>query len=500
MPNQLLWTLTMHLIVYVSHITNTCGETQEVKIGLLLSKFCCNYKSLSNQASAISIAFEKLRADGVLPKNTTLKPIWRDTLTESEGVGNVVKFVQNDGVDIIFGSPSSMITVPVAFLTSYWNFPHITWSANSYDLTDKTKFTTLVRTVGPLSESGRLLVTLFKKFGWKQIALLYIDSGMCEYSANGLKKEFGVNNLVIMQSVVYPRNAELTDAIIDEYLSLVKQTSRIIFLCTEDHTRRFVVRACELGMCNGDFVFIYTMIYVTAQFPWKLGLPDDAIAKAGYKNMVYISRGQWVDNEAKRRMDEFLIDVVDRMAEPPWNDSYAKNNNFSADIGVSDLHDAMYLYGLWLNHTTDNELDHKDGAAFLNFSRGMHFEGISGPCDIGINGDRVPYFWVHQYVGSKVEARMVAISENMNTVINDIDGGFIWDTADGMAPRDVPKCGFYNELCLVYQATSSTTLEAEIGKEYDTTCVARTDRGNRDAKVQGRHWVKVKPVEGDGVK
>ncbi|WAR14306.1 GCY6-like protein [Mya arenaria] len=266
MPNQLLWTLTMHLIVYVSHITNTCGETQEVKIGLLLSKFCCNYKSLSNQASAISIAFEKLRADGVLPKNTTLKPIWRDTLTESEGVGNVVKFVQNDGVDIIFGSPSSMITVPVAFLTSYWNFPHITWSANSYDLTDKTKFTTLVRTVGPLR--------------------------MCEYSANGLKKEFGVNNLVIMQSVVYPRNAELTDAIIDEYLSLVKQTSRIIFLCTEDHTRRFVVRACELGMCNGDFVFIYTMIYVTAQFPWKLGLPDDAIAKAGYKNMVYVSKSK----------------------------------------------------------------------------------------------------------------------------------------------------------------------------------------------------------------
>ena len=33
--------------------------------------------------------------------------IVRDTLTESEGVGNVVTLVRDDDVDVVFGSPSS---------------------------------------------------------------------------------------------------------------------------------------------------------------------------------------------------------------------------------------------------------------------------------------------------------------------------------------------------------------------------------------------------------
>ena len=33
--------------------------------------------------------------------------IARDTLTEAEGVGNVVTLVRDDDVDVIFGNPSS---------------------------------------------------------------------------------------------------------------------------------------------------------------------------------------------------------------------------------------------------------------------------------------------------------------------------------------------------------------------------------------------------------
>lgn len=56
----------------------------------------------------------------------------------------------------------------MAHLTKHWNLPHVTWSGASFELGDKTLFTTLVRTVGPISEIGRALVTLFKQNNWQK--------------------------------------------------------------------------------------------------------------------------------------------------------------------------------------------------------------------------------------------------------------------------------------------------------------------------------------------
>mgnify|MGYP002280472872 CR=1 FL=1 len=69
------------------------------------------------------------------------------------------------------------VLITSAHLTAHLNLPQISWSANSYDLSDKSLFRTLVRTVGPLSESGRLIATMFVNFQWKRIGLLYRDYG-----------------------------------------------------------------------------------------------------------------------------------------------------------------------------------------------------------------------------------------------------------------------------------------------------------------------------------
>jgi len=64
------------------------------------------------------------------------------------------------------------VTKPLGHLTSHLNLPHITWNGNSYELSDKSKYTTLVRTVGPLSECGEALVGVFRHFGWSRIGLI----------------------------------------------------------------------------------------------------------------------------------------------------------------------------------------------------------------------------------------------------------------------------------------------------------------------------------------
>lgn len=44
------------------------------------------------------------------------------------------------------------------------------------------------------------------------------------------------------------------------------------------------------------------------------------------------------------------------------------------------------------------------------------FAGLSGPCDMDNNGDRLPYFWFYQYLGEERAATIVAVSEDKNRV------------------------------------------------------------------------------------
>ena len=52
-------------------------------------------------------------------------------------------------------------------------------------------------------------------------------------------------------------------------------------------------------------------------------------------NLLQISRGLWIDTAAENRLASFLVDVIDRMAEPPWNDTYAKDNNFTVSNNIN---------------------------------------------------------------------------------------------------------------------------------------------------------------------
>ncbi|XP_060579361.1 atrial natriuretic peptide receptor 1-like [Ruditapes philippinarum] len=363
----------------------------------------------------------------------------------------------NENVDVIFGSPSSRVTVPAAHLTSHWNFPHISWAANSYDLADKTLYTTFVRTSGPLSQSGRSLVTMFQIFDWTTIGLLYIDYGLCLYSANGIKDFFNEANLTITQSIAYPPNVYLETAVVDNYLKLIKRTSRIIFLCVDADLRRFLIRACVVGMCNGEYLFIFTGLDPPTTALWKQGDADDSTAKRAFKYLLFVTPAQWVGDEGKQRLDAFSVEVIDRMAEPPWNSTYAKDNGIEAGTGAQNLYEAMYLYGLWLNYSSENNIDKRDGAAMLQFTKDLSFEGISGPCDMGLSGDRIPYFWIYQFVGVDNEAEIVAISETKLKKIKEITG-FRWHTADGNPPVDIPICGYFDEKCRVDETDNTVII------------------------------------------
>ncbi|KAL4223566.1 hypothetical protein ACF0H5_017036 [Mactra antiquata] len=67
---------------------------------------------------------------------------------------------------------------------------------------------------------------------------------------------------------------------------------------------------------------------------------------------------------------------------------------------------------------------------------------------MGENGDREPYFWIFQFREDEVEPQIVALSETKLGRITE-SLGFVWYTTDGSPPKDVPPCGYFNELCIV---------------------------------------------------
>lgn len=84
---------------------------------------------------------------------------------------------------------------------------------------------------GPLTSNGNGVTTYanayINKFSTHPfLCVSFSILAVCLYSATGLKNNFAESNLTIMQSIAYPQNTILSDDVIDEYLNLIKQTSR----------------------------------------------------------------------------------------------------------------------------------------------------------------------------------------------------------------------------------------------------------------------------------
>jgi len=65
------------IISYILCTSFTLGSVQsanrDIKIGMLLSEKCCDLRSVGNKGSAVNIAYDQLRKDGIWPANTSLR-------------------------------------------------------------------------------------------------------------------------------------------------------------------------------------------------------------------------------------------------------------------------------------------------------------------------------------------------------------------------------------------------------------------------------------------
>ncbi|XP_061188878.1 atrial natriuretic peptide receptor 1-like [Saccostrea echinata] len=415
---------------------------KDFHLGLLMLRGQRNWASYELQASAISIAVDNARKDGHF-LNHTFSVTSAFVNDMSQTAGEVVRMITEDKIDLLLGHPSSKRNLGPAYVTPYYKMPHISWEANDPTFGNKDVFKTFVRLSATFNKAGLATAALFTKFKWNVTAIFIQTSyALCLHAMNGFLTKITEKKITVASYQTFTDDP--TDKEIDKYLHIIKKTARIVFMCARNSNfRKIMIRAHYNGMTSGDYVFIDPNFKANDdQYQyraWYNNDSDDVISREAFRHVIHLTAARWFDDTSKERHLELMRMIPQRMTEPPWNDSTALDEGLSPSHSASTLHDSMYLAVLWWEHCYSNNLDHKDGSGFLQFTNNVTYNGTSGKINFDGNGDKQPVFWVEDMKNESDEARIFAIVETGSEIVSIWqDKSTLWLTKDGEAPPSTP--------------------------------------------------------------
>ncbi|CAD5126154.1 DgyrCDS14322 [Dimorphilus gyrociliatus] len=387
-------------------------------------------------AAAVDIAIQtinsnpKWNADGEIE----LSMVYRDSDCDSLlTVGHTCDLLVNETIDALIGPPCSRACKPAAELASFYNVPIISWVATDYGLRDRTRYTTLART------SIRIAAVMFEGLVWE-------DAG------ESITKVLKDRNIELVVLEKYKNDPSKT--FINSVLEKIRVRARIVALINpREHRRKFLLRAHEKGMTNGDYVF-YTMDILpqedilNSMQTWQGNDGRDSTAKQAFESVFHIVLAA----PSSVAQSQFRGEVARRMRFPPWNVNLPPGT--LGDPFAAFLHDAVLIYSIGLNVTLKLGQNPRNGEAVISNLKEKFFQGMSGNIVLDGNADREPDFWIMDMNPA------TGIFEKMAEVLNTDDGHMefrrdiqppYWPnglTGHENAPEDIPKCGFLNELCV----------------------------------------------------
>ncbi|CAC5423154.1 Guanylate cyclase soluble subunit beta-2,Soluble guanylate cyclase gcy-31,Soluble guanylate cyclase gcy-35,Head-specific guanylate cyclase,Receptor-type guanylate cyclase gcy-28,Soluble guanylate cyclase gcy-36,Guanylate cyclase soluble subunit alpha-1,Retinal guanylyl cyclase 2,Heat-stable enterotoxin receptor,Soluble guanylate cyclase 88E,Guanylate cyclase soluble subunit beta-1,Guanylate cyclase soluble subunit alpha-2 [Mytilus coruscus] len=431
----------------------------------------------STSLPALSLALQKIYNQGILPNNsisfdTFLSVTYLDSGCNSkQSIGILTDYLVQHHVDVIIGPPCTEAMIPIAEIASYRDIPVFSWLANEESLDDKTKVTTLVRVIYPLSQLGGIGILFFSGLSWFRLVMISTAAPESIAYANSLEaalQSFSVIgfNLVHHYSQV---STNISGTSLDEMFNAIKYEGRIIILVVSDsELRKYMIHADRLGMSSGDYQFFYvkTTLPSTADMQnlqstnfWKKSDADDEAARRGFENLLYVG-------DTKESGQNWQLEALSASKVLFGNDSNMPKA-MEPDSYSIFLHDCVMLYGLALNSTGGNATA-VNGTSIRNAAIDISFQGLSGEIILTQFADRFPYLSIYDLniTGMFSLVAYLYYTQINGTIqtVTDVDD-IRWGnglTSKTYTPPDTPPCGFYNELCPT-DNTSQTALYAGLG-------------------------------------
>ncbi|ELU09641.1 hypothetical protein CAPTEDRAFT_202251 [Capitella teleta] len=215
-----------------------------------------------------------------------------DRCNGKEGAGQAVLFRDEDDIDMYLGPPCSTSTISAGLLASFWNMPMFSPASTDPMLSDKVKYSTLVRTSPAFFKMGAAILELFEHYNWTTTLIVSqravgTKDVFCDYSSRSIQEQFYTQGKPIPDLIEFDQRISEDD--IDEILRKVLHRARIIIICgPAEDKKRFLLRANAAGMVNAEYLYISLnhLQPPNIQTPWVTGEEDDEVVRPLYRYVI----------------------------------------------------------------------------------------------------------------------------------------------------------------------------------------------------------------------
>jgi ABC-type branched-subunit amino acid transport system substrate-binding protein len=145
-------------------------------------------------APAAQLAADDINNNTNLLPDHVIEISYHDTACEQgKAILEIVRvFTGSKKIHGIIGDGCDVVCEPLGLLAFEFRLPMISWGCSAIALSNKDKYGTFARTVGPRTNTFRAMMGLLHHFKWNRIGILASFSGTWEWLAQAIKTELEV--------------------------------------------------------------------------------------------------------------------------------------------------------------------------------------------------------------------------------------------------------------------------------------------------------------------
>ncbi|XP_071152297.1 atrial natriuretic peptide receptor 1-like, partial [Mytilus edulis] len=327
---------------------------------------------------------------------------------------------------------------PVGRMAASWNILMLVTVGTDAMFDVQEDFPTLVRTSVSVNKFSLFYVEFFAHFSWTDIAVIYDQNAIyCPRWQEGLELVLATNGYQV--TVIKMRSISTGILQFKEKLQEASEVSRVFAVCCHmDTFRELMIEAYNLGMTNGDYVFIMCTRYngdFFGNYNWHRGDEFDQIAEEAWQTVMMVKFRNQVGSEFL----QFEQDLIDRAR---------KDFNYTYDPvpgpDVIDYYDLFLIYGQILNETIEEGGNYSDGVYMKSKIKGKTFKGIQGNLVFDSIGALEPEYSLHDVNPITGEFKVVGDYFSFSRQLILSNASIHWPGNKG-PPKNTPYCGFVNE-------------------------------------------------------
>ncbi|XP_031575273.1 speract receptor-like isoform X2 [Actinia tenebrosa] len=421
------------------------------------------------------------------------------------------------GVDGFVGTGCSCETS--AELSGVFNLPLVSQICKDATLSDKSKYPTFVRTIPANNKLTGPVLKLLQHYNWTRTGLVMEDSKEWTERGEEIKKVLNASGVTVKITRNIPSAEEYQTNSSGEYFEKlirdVQEISRVIILAMDYRlAREALFYAGQLDI-NKASEYSFIIFALDAKTVW-----ENTASPSKWLESKYSGRTENITDTMKYAFESSLLVAMNPARTPTYqafvnnlkkmtNDAPVSSNVYEGAGSSNEppilgayLYDAVFQLAVALNKTISSSGHQKNGTFVTSLMRGRRYQSILG---------------YERYIDQKGDANFDLIlmefdfhngnftdvgkfeNDNAGNDVLKMTGSPRWPGNKG-PPEDIPKCGFYGEMCrksknitigllLPYLSAYGYGDSYSAGKYSAPAITVALDRINKDPDLLPNHHI-----------